>query len=229
MQGKPWVCPNAHAVASSEHECGQCGAMWSQPPPVDLSDAPAGIEPAQLTSHMVGMAGGRGGRPEAAETRGTPGEMMLGCSLMIGVAALLAWGVKAWTGSWWGIPVVMILVAACLVAVSLAAPERRGRVGCASLLVAVILIAALFPAIRGSEPAPGESGHNDVDLAAGAAELVWGGYTAAEKDAMCRELDYYGWDEAGRQLRDAYGPSEVGGVSADEYWAALRPLIQSYC
>jgi hypothetical protein len=46
---------------------------------------------------------------------------------------------------------------------------------------------------------------------------------------MCSALAEYGWDEGGRQVREAYGTSEPGGVSADEYWAALMPLIAAYC
>jgi hypothetical protein len=156
---------------------------------------------------------------------------VVGLLMLGGITLGIALALHAWTDSWWSLLAFPAAIAA-VVAITVKTPSgHKGKAGVAATLGACALLGVLFPAVSGSTAAPGTEAQGDanVNIASLSAASVWGGYTTADKQRLCNDVDSYGWDEAGRSFIAGYGTRTPGGATGADVWAEFRPLVEAYC
>lgn len=125
-------CPRGHVVENDAQRCSECGFS------VPDDSAPASVE---------------------SQTRPPSPEPSLAISVLAGgaVLGLVVLGLYAWTGSWWGVlavPVALLVVGAVT---ALSPEEHQGKIGCLGLIVAILMLGAIFPAMSGKHSSPSDN------------------------------------------------------------------------
>ena len=164
-----------------------------------------------------------------AQSHSEGANVVVGLLILGGIALGIALALHAWTDSWWSLLAFPAAIAA-VVAITVMTPSgNKGKAGVAATVGACALLSVLFPAVSGSTAAPGTEGDANVNIASLSAASVWGGYTTADKQRLCNDVDSYGWDEAARSFIGGYGIRAPGSATGAEVWAEFRPLVEAYC